>query len=156
MFLLLVKAAARRAPLPTLTSQPAVPDLITDPREDCLIRDRHRCIITQAFDFDEAVTRHKQHAGEAKDDEGVSLFPGGDPFLHLEAAPVLPHSLAEIESTPSELVRPQLYGLVLTYGGTACRRWVNNKAKIRLSRNRVGPRSSRWRCSTYWTMASQS
>lgn len=90
-------------------SQPAVPDLITDPREDCLIRDRHRCVITQAFDFDEAVSRHKQYADEAKDDEERSLFKGGNHFLHLEAAPVLPHSLAEIGSSPSELVRLQLW-----------------------------------------------
>lgn len=90
-------------------SQPAVPDLITDPREDCLTRDRHRCIITQAFDFDEAVSRHKQYADEAKDDEERSLFKGGNHFLHLEAAPVLPHSLAEIGSSPSELVRLQLW-----------------------------------------------
>ncbi|PTB45339.1 uncharacterized protein TrAFT101_000792 [Trichoderma asperellum] len=104
-FYLPLKASARRAPLPTLMSQPAVPDLITDPREDCLIRDRHRCVITQAFDFDEAVSRHKQYADEAKDDEERSLFKGGNHFLHLEAAPVLPHSLAEIGSSPSELSR---------------------------------------------------
>lgn len=101
---MLVKAAARRAPLPSLTSQPAVPDLITDPREDCLIRDFHRCIITHAFDFDEAVTRHKERANEAKDDEGRPLF-GGNRFLHLEAAPIVPHSLAEIGSDPSEEVQ---------------------------------------------------
>lgn len=90
-------------------SQPAVPDLITDPREDCLIRDRHRCIITHAFDFDEAVSRHKQYAAEAIDDGGASLFRGGNHFLHLEAAPILPHSLAEIGSSPSELVRLPLW-----------------------------------------------
>lgn len=108
MSLLLVKAAARRAPLPSLKSQPAVPDFITDPREDCLTRDRHRCIITLAFDFEEAATRHKQHAYGAKDDEGMPLF-SGNQFLHLEAAPILPHSLAEIGSSPSNHVRLPLW-----------------------------------------------
>lgn len=127
MSLLSVKAAARRAPLPSLASQPAVPDLITDPREDCLIRDRHRCIITHAFDFDEAVTRHKQHANDALDDEGRSLF-GGNHFLHLEAAPILPHSLAEIGSSPSEEVRLQLWARSYIQG-TVYERWVRNKAE---------------------------
>ncbi|EHK43051.1 hypothetical protein TRIATDRAFT_166868, partial [Trichoderma atroviride IMI 206040] len=111
-FYLPLKAAARRAPLPSLTSQPAVPDLITDPREDCLIRDRHRCIITHAFDFDEAVTRHKEQTNEAKDDEGRPLF-GGNRFLHLEAAPILPHSLAEIGSDPSEESRAKKLTLAI-------------------------------------------
>ncbi|KAL7917983.1 hypothetical protein ACQKWADRAFT_331232 [Trichoderma austrokoningii] len=99
-YLPLVKAAARRQPLSSLKAQPPVPEKVTDPRADCLKREGHRCIITQAFEFDEAVKRHKQHASNARDDVGRPLIVGNR-FLHLEAAPIIPHSFAETGSDPS-------------------------------------------------------
>ncbi|KAM0259242.1 hypothetical protein ACHAQJ_003447 [Trichoderma viride] len=104
-FFLPLKTAAKRPPLPPLASQPALPDPdpTTDVREDCLTRDGYRCVITQAFDYNEALLRHKKYGENARDDEGNLLFIGGNQFYHLEAAPILPHSLTQTGSGSSEL-----------------------------------------------------
>ena len=42
-------------------------------RRDCLIRDRHRCVISHKFDIRERKERAKQDGDDAKDDDGRLL-----------------------------------------------------------------------------------
>ena len=60
----------------------------------CLTRDRHRCVITRAFDHDELAKRLRQPP--AKDDDGNVLNPRDD-YSHLEVAHILPFSLTKVE-----------------------------------------------------------
>lgn len=74
-------------------------------REDCLIRDRHRCVISCKFDDAEAVKR-VEHEGDnkAKDDDGHLLKDEAGTFAPLEVAHILPHSLMNVSSGKTELV----------------------------------------------------
>ncbi|EER25929.1 hypothetical protein CPC735_043730 [Coccidioides posadasii C735 delta SOWgp] len=65
----------------------------------CLVRDRHRCVISRAFDKQEAVNRLNLHGDNAQDDEGKLLR---RPFAYLEVAHILPHSLTQADAN-SEL-----------------------------------------------------
>ncbi|KAI1144694.1 hypothetical protein F4825DRAFT_387146 [Nemania diffusa] len=63
-------------------------------RRDCLIRDRHRCVISRKFDFSEAIKRSRAPGGP-QDDEGNLI--ANDPIepAPLEVAHILPHSLTK-------------------------------------------------------------
>lgn len=63
-------------------------------RSLCLTRDRHRCIITRAFDQDELAQRLRQ--SPARDDDGNVLHPR-DGYSHLEVAYILPFGLTKAE-----------------------------------------------------------
>lgn len=71
-------------------------------RGACLIRDRHRCVISRRFDADEVAKRTKRSGDEAKDDDG-NLLRDEPQFESLEVAHILPHALTKVE-TGSELV----------------------------------------------------
>ncbi|KAK0703046.1 hypothetical protein B0T26DRAFT_744173 [Lasiosphaeria miniovina] len=60
----------------------------------CLTRDRHRCVITCAFDQDELAQRLRQ--SPARDDDGNVLNPR-DGYSHLEVAQILPFGLTKVE-----------------------------------------------------------
>ncbi|KAK5989035.1 hypothetical protein PT974_10533 [Cladobotryum mycophilum] len=69
-------------------------------RGDCLVRDRHRCVISRRFDQAQAVKRMQKAANDARDDDNGLLT--GEVFETLEVAHILPHSL--MKSNPgSEL-----------------------------------------------------
>ncbi|EEP79847.1 predicted protein [Uncinocarpus reesii 1704] len=51
----------------------------------CLVRDQHRCVISRAFDSQEALTRMKHHGLDAQDDEGRK-FDNSVRFSFLEVA----------------------------------------------------------------------
>ena len=74
-------------------------------REDCLIRDRHRCVISRKFDDAEAGKR-VGHEGDdnAKDDDGHLLRYEAGTFSPLEVAHIIPHSLMNVSSGKTELV----------------------------------------------------
>ncbi|KIW39839.1 uncharacterized protein PV06_08413 [Exophiala oligosperma] len=66
-------------------------------RRDCLIRDRHRCVISRSFDRKEAARRVTQDGtGEACDDEGILLGETGNTIATLEVAHIIPHSLMNV------------------------------------------------------------
>ncbi|KIH94010.1 hypothetical protein SPBR_05977 [Sporothrix brasiliensis 5110] len=101
-----LKAAGKRTPQPTpasfsvpfLSSEQSLPgseSRVATLRRDCLIRDRHRCVITRQFDENEAFRRTKKHGYDAADDDGVRFadMPETDEFELLEVAHILPHSL---------------------------------------------------------------
>ncbi|KAK4443399.1 hypothetical protein QBC34DRAFT_311100 [Podospora aff. communis PSN243] len=63
-------------------------------RRTCLVRDRHRCVITRAFDVTEAKARWRQLP--AKDDDGNPLG-GNDAYGYLEVAHIIPCALTKEE-----------------------------------------------------------
>ncbi len=67
----------------------------------CLTRDRHRCVITRAFDRQQLKERRKQPP--AKDDDGNELA-STDNYNILEVAYILPFALTKEED--GELVAP--------------------------------------------------
>nr|KMM70092.1 hypothetical protein CPAG_06404 [Coccidioides posadasii RMSCC 3488] len=60
----------------------------------CLIRDHHRCVISRAFDSQQAITRMMQHGSNARDDDG-KLFEDNEILRFLEVAHIIPHSLVQ-------------------------------------------------------------
>jgi hypothetical protein len=77
----------------------------------CLTRDRHRCVITRAFDDDD-LKRQLRQSPTPRDDDGNVLNPS-DGYSHLEVAHILPFSLTKAEGG-GELV----CGLFLFLHGT--------------------------------------
>ncbi|EPE07106.1 hypothetical protein F503_07757 [Ophiostoma piceae UAMH 11346] len=104
-----LKASAVRTPQPTPASL-SVPVLAPDQilpgsrsrianlRRDCLIRDKHRCVISRSFDENEASRRETTSGESAADDDGVLFvdMPESDTFELLQVAHILPHSLMSI------------------------------------------------------------
>ena len=100
-----MKASARRTPQPTPTlSEPKSAILPNEDaaetqnrlkglREKCLIRDRHRCVVTRKFDISEAVRRNRREGANSKDDDGRLLHLETDAPDALQVAHILPHSL---------------------------------------------------------------
>ncbi|KAH6641631.1 hypothetical protein F5144DRAFT_140885 [Chaetomium tenue] len=70
------------------------PDRLSALNDACLIRDRHRCVVTRKFDSDEAETRLKRDGESARDDDGVPFEDDPRPFYLLKVAHILPGSLA--------------------------------------------------------------
>ncbi|KAK3937569.1 hypothetical protein QBC46DRAFT_366093 [Diplogelasinospora grovesii] len=50
------------------------PERVAGLRGDCLIRDRHRCVISRRFDLEEASKRLNMNGDEAEDDDGNPLL----------------------------------------------------------------------------------
>jgi hypothetical protein len=65
-------------------------------RRDCLIRDRHRCVISHKFDIREGKERTKRDGDNAKDDDGQLLKHDKEGAEFLEVAHILPHSLTSL------------------------------------------------------------
>ncbi|KAK3941884.1 hypothetical protein QBC46DRAFT_429257 [Diplogelasinospora grovesii] len=79
------------------------PGRMAELRGDCLVRDRHRCVISRRFDQDEAIRRLTRNSDEAKDDDG-NLLGEQTQFDLLKVAHILPHALIKMESHPSKKV----------------------------------------------------
>lgn len=112
-----MKASTRRTPQPSPAFHSAVervqaggvqgftgtPDRVSALRGACLIRDRHRCVISRSFDLAEATNRIRIAGGNgARDDDG-NPFREDDSLVALEVAHILPHSLMKTDAE-SELV----------------------------------------------------
>ncbi|PWY87486.1 hypothetical protein BO70DRAFT_195455 [Aspergillus heteromorphus CBS 117.55] len=78
------------------------PQRVSNLRRACLVRDRHRCVITRKFDAQEAQTRYKRDGRNVKDDDGKSLLPERDTMAYLEVAHIIPHSLMSLTSEDGE------------------------------------------------------
>ncbi|KAK0657948.1 hypothetical protein B0T16DRAFT_402788 [Cercophora newfieldiana] len=72
------------------------PERLSALRGTCLARDRHRCVITHAFDTMEAKERWKQLP--AQDDDGNPLG-GNDTYGYLEVAHIIPYALTKEEDS---------------------------------------------------------
>ncbi|OAA54777.1 hypothetical protein SPI_08648 [Niveomyces insectorum RCEF 264] len=105
-----IKASTRKTPQPSPAIHSAVlraqgatdranayigtEERLATMRAQCLMRDRHRCIISRKFDIFEFSSRTDLPGDDARDDDGV-LFSDQDSleFDALEVAHILPHSL---------------------------------------------------------------
>lgn len=79
------------------------PERLSALRGTCLVRDRHRCVISGKFDASEAATRIENHDQGARDDDGHLLVDEVNGFDVLEVAHILPHALTKA-TRGSELV----------------------------------------------------
>ncbi|KAI1269296.1 hypothetical protein F5Y18DRAFT_180688 [Xylariaceae sp. FL1019] len=79
------------------------PDRISALRGACLIRDRHRCVISRKFDLKEAADRLRRDGNDARDDEGALIHEDESSVDVLEVAHILPYSLTKTDAG-SELV----------------------------------------------------
>jgi hypothetical protein len=104
----LVKVSTKKTPQPSPAYHSAVqktqggakqfvgtPERLSTLRGTCLMRDRHRCVISRRFDQQEAVKRLGKNGNGAKDDDGNSLA-SETGFSKLEVAHILPHSLTKV------------------------------------------------------------
>ena len=108
-----MKASSRKTPQPSpailsdlqSTQTPAATtQRLATLRRDSLIRDRHRCVISRSFDFDEATERVRHDREEARDDDGNLLKDENGAFAALEVAHIIPHSLMTVRSGESVMV----------------------------------------------------
>ncbi|KAK0737808.1 glycoside hydrolase superfamily [Schizothecium vesticola] len=60
-------------------------------RAACLARDRHRCVVTRAFDYQQLKRRYREPP--ARDDDG-NILDGRDQFAHLAVVHILPYMFA--------------------------------------------------------------
>ncbi|KAI0809665.1 hypothetical protein GGR55DRAFT_159929 [Xylaria sp. FL0064] len=109
-FFLPIKSSTKKTPQPSPAFHSAVervqggaqdfvgtPDRLSRLRGACLIRDRHRCVITRCFDHKEARNRMQQNGDDARDDDGVLLLE--DTVIdELEMAHVFPYSLMKADA----------------------------------------------------------
>ncbi|KAL7950151.1 hypothetical protein V8C42DRAFT_309616 [Trichoderma barbatum] len=115
-FFLPLKASTKKTPQPspaflsaTLDAQGGEQlflgtlDRVAALRGHCLVRDRHRCVVSRKFDSNEAILRGRRDGDSARDDDGNEFPPGLDQYAHLEVAHILPHSLTETDQGSSEL-----------------------------------------------------
>ena len=72
-------------------------------RGKCLVRDRHRCVISRQFDMEEAGRRFKAKGINAVDDDGLPLANGDMDYL--EAAHIIPYALGSSDDPSNLLVR---------------------------------------------------
>ncbi|KAI1424058.1 hypothetical protein F5Y12DRAFT_754595 [Xylaria sp. FL1777] len=92
-FFLPIKASTKKTPQPSPAYHSAVervqggaqgfvgtPDRLSQLRGACLVRDRHRCVITRKFDWTEAASRTRKHGEDARDDDGTLLREDLNPF----------------------------------------------------------------------------
>ncbi|OAA53004.1 hypothetical protein SPI_09492 [Niveomyces insectorum RCEF 264] len=112
-FFLPLKASTRKTPQPSPAYRSAflfaqggsatgeyvmTPDRLSTLRGACLVRDRHRCVISRKFHVAEFKRRLKQHGREARDDDGALLIEQQGQFDILEVAHILPHSLMKADA----------------------------------------------------------
>ncbi|KAI3322875.1 hypothetical protein HD806DRAFT_119437 [Xylariaceae sp. AK1471] len=109
-FFLPIKASTKKTPQPSPAYHSAVervqggvqgfvgtPDRLSQLRGACLVRDRHRCVVTRYFDHKEADRRLVQDGDDARDDDGALLLE--DTLIdELEVAHILPHSLMKADA----------------------------------------------------------
>ncbi|KAF5859457.1 hypothetical protein ETB97_002859 [Aspergillus alliaceus] len=78
------------------------PQRLKSLRDDCLERDRHRCVVTRKFSVNEAQERFEKDGDNLKDDDGESLLPERNEMAYLEVAHIFPHSLMSLSSNSGE------------------------------------------------------
>ncbi|KAI1272767.1 hypothetical protein F5Y07DRAFT_286290 [Xylaria sp. FL0933] len=111
-FFLPLKASTKKTPQPSpayhsavervqggsVLSLPGTPDRLSALRGACLIRDRHRCVISRKFDLREAADRMRKAGNDALDDDGNLLREDENSVDVLEVAHILPHSLVKTDA----------------------------------------------------------
>ncbi|EFY90018.1 hypothetical protein MAC_04000 [Metarhizium acridum CQMa 102] len=75
------------------------PERLSTLRGDCLVRDKHRCVISRVYDKTRA---EKQAAADVMLDDDQRPIKDGK-FAYLEVAHIMPHSLVQVGSDLEEL-----------------------------------------------------
>ncbi|GBF64422.1 hypothetical protein TMEN_7124 [Trichophyton mentagrophytes] len=80
------------------------PERVAALRQLCLIRDRHKCVISHTFDAKATSDRLRQYGDSAEDDDGNRLSEAGPDrqpinIGHLEVSHILPHSLTQVDAS---------------------------------------------------------
>ncbi|TWU70761.1 hypothetical protein ED733_001838 [Metarhizium rileyi] len=75
------------------------PERLSSLRGDCLVRDKHRCVISRAYDKTHA---ENQSAADVILDDDLRPIEDGK-FAYLEVAHIMPHSLVKVGSDSEEL-----------------------------------------------------
>jgi hypothetical protein len=108
-----VKASDKKTPQPTpaslsenQTRAAGTSQRVAILRKDCLIRNRHRYVISRKFDINEANRRVRRDSNNAKNNNDCLLQDEVGIFDNLKVAHILSHSLMSVPSEKSELVRP--------------------------------------------------
>ncbi|KAB8239617.1 uncharacterized protein BDW43DRAFT_258660 [Aspergillus alliaceus] len=78
------------------------PQRLKSLQDDCLERDRHRCVVARKFSVNEAQERFEKDGDNLKDDDGESLLPERNEMAYLEVAHIFPHSLMSLSSNSGE------------------------------------------------------
>jgi len=73
------------------------PERLAAFRKTCLVRDRHRCVVTGALDQDEAIARFRGPT-PALDDDGNPLVGLSDAFV--EVGHIIPYALTKVDDSP--------------------------------------------------------
>ena len=127
-FFLPLKASTKKTPQPSPAYHSAIeraqgggafsgtPERVSALRGACLVRDRHRCIISRKFDLHEAAIRMRRDGDGALDDDGNLILEGENSVCALEVAHILPHSLMTTNpgselvclTSPAAMVLPRL------------------------------------------------
>ncbi|KAJ5998514.1 hypothetical protein N7451_006324 [Penicillium sp. IBT 35674x] len=111
-FLLPLRASSVKTPQPTPTSfsslQSSTPtgtrQRVSVLRQSCLVRDRHRCVVSRKFDRAAARKRFAENPESCADDDGKLLKEeASDQFQYLEVAHILPHCLTTVASGDTDL-----------------------------------------------------
>ncbi|OJD25672.1 hypothetical protein ACJ73_02960 [Blastomyces percursus] len=110
-FFLPMKAAGTKTPQPTPASlsAPSIENVVGTParlstlRRDCLTRDHNRCVVTRAFNLNEATEREKRDPSNSKDDDGQPLVFEHGQLARLEVAHIIPHSLMSAMAVDGQL-----------------------------------------------------
>ncbi|KAH8434238.1 uncharacterized protein LDX57_011876 [Aspergillus melleus] len=101
-FLLPIKASSGKTPQPTSesiepSSSPDTPQSISILRQQCLERDRCRCVVSRKFDKKEAERRLDQQGEECKDDDGEPLKnESHSRFAYLKISHILPYRITNV------------------------------------------------------------
>lgn len=106
-----VRASTAKTPQPTPHYRSATlrssskdfvgtPERLSTLRGDCLVRDKHRCVISRAYDKTRA---ENQAAADVMLDDDQRPIKDGK-FAYLEVAHIMPHSLVQVGSDSEELV----------------------------------------------------
>ncbi|KAK3903640.1 hypothetical protein C8A05DRAFT_14411, partial [Staphylotrichum tortipilum] len=90
----LIRSAIQGAQCGGINEFVGTPERIGGLRGSCLVRDRHRCVVSRLFDQKEAVERLRGDGDGAKDDDGNPLH---GRYSSLKVAHILPHSLTKTE-----------------------------------------------------------
>ncbi|KAJ5677682.1 uncharacterized protein N7477_003315 [Penicillium maclennaniae] len=138
-FLLPLRASSVKTPQPTPTSLSSLQSpkptgtrqRVSALRHNCLIRDRHRCVVSRKFDRVAARERFAENAESCADDDGNLLKnKSSDQFQFLEVAYILPYCLTTVASSESDLVCPIVSIGILTVLMLCLERFKKNALRI--------------------------
>jgi hypothetical protein len=106
------------------------PQRVKSLRDDCLERDRHRCVVTRKISIKEAQNRLEKDEDNLKDNDRESLLPERNEMAYLEVSHIFPHPLMSLTRIGGEqklvrtLINACLWSLTYSLPRLSLRRWL--------------------------------